>query len=155
MRSNSINPKKHSLYLNAIINLEEKFSNVPYSSLISFNLANYYYNEGLKYNADVSDDHKWEIKKALEICNSTIEKYPDTFGAQECRWLQNTILQKSLGFQTEYGNIANKPFRSLVTYKNVERVFIRIINWSDKLDRKEKGLNSQQLIQALFITKTS
>ncbi len=120
VRSNSINPKKHSLYLNAIINLEEKFSTVPYSSLISFNLANYYYNEGLKYNADVSEDHKWEIKKALDICNSTINKYPDTFGAQECRWLQNTILQKSLGFQTEYGNIANKPFRSLVSFKNVE-----------------------------------
>ncbi len=147
MRSNSINPKKHNLYLNAIINLEEKFSTVPYSSLISFNLANYYYNEGLKYNADVSEDHKWEIKKALDICNSTINKYPDTFDAQECRWLQNTILQKSLGFQTEYGNIADKPFRSLVTFKNVEKVFIRIINWSEKLDSKENGLNSQQLIQ--------
>ncbi len=31
-----------------------------------------------------------KLKKHLEICNTAIEKYPDTFGAGECRWLQNT-----------------------------------------------------------------
>ncbi len=147
VRNNSVHTEKDELYLNALIKLEEKFSAVPYSSLISFNIANYYYSEGAKYNADVSDDYKWDFKKALEICNSTIEKYPDTFGAQECRWLRNSILQKSLRFQTEYGNIAEKPFRSLVSFKNVDRIFIRIIKWSDNLDRKEIGKNIQELVE--------
>ena len=61
--------------------MEKQYSDVPYSSLISFNKAKYYYDEGVKYNASVSDAHKWEIKKALEICNTAIEKFPDTFGA--------------------------------------------------------------------------
>jgi uncharacterized protein YfaS (alpha-2-macroglobulin family) len=147
VRNNSIHPKKDDFYLKSLIKLEEKFNAVPYSSLISFNKANYYYYEGVKYNSGVSEDHKWDLKKALEICNTAIEKYPDTFGAQECRWLRNTILQKSLRFQTEYGNIANKPFRSLVSFKNTDRLFIRIIKWSDNLDSKETGKNMQQLIQ--------
>ncbi|NNJ52833.1 MAG: hypothetical protein HKP17_06655 [Ignavibacteriaceae bacterium] len=146
VRNNSVHLEKDELYLKALKKLEEKFKAVPYSSLISFNIANYYYSEGSKYNADVSDEHKWDIKKALEICNSTIEKYPDTFGAQECRWLQSTILQKSLRSQTEYGNIAEKPFRSLVSFKNVNKIFIRIIKWSDRLDSKEIGKNTPQLI---------
>ena len=91
----------------------------------------------------VSDAHKWDIKKALEICNTAIEKFPDTFGAQECRWLQNSILQKSLRFQTEYGNIPQQPFRSLISYKNVNKIFIRVIPWNESLEKKEKNLNAQ------------
>ncbi|MGB5849238.1 MAG: alpha-2-macroglobulin family protein [Ignavibacteriaceae bacterium] len=147
VRRHSVNTVKDSLYISAIIKLEDQYSDVPYSSLISFNKANYYYDEGVKYSASVSDAHKWEIKKALEFCNTAIEKFPDTFGAQECRWLQNTILQKSLIFQTEYGNMPDQPFRSLISYKNVNKVFIRVIPWNESLERKEKKLNAQELIQ--------
>jgi len=146
VRRNSIHTEKESLYISAIIKLEERFREVPYASLISFNKAKYFYDEGVKYNASVSDAHKWKIKKALEICNTAIEKFPDTFGAQECRWLQNLILQKSLGFQSEYGNIPKQPFRSLISYKNVNKLFIRVIPWNESLDKKEKGLNAQELI---------
>ncbi|MDH3267549.1 MAG: MG2 domain-containing protein, partial [Ignavibacteria bacterium] len=147
VRNNSVNSEKESLYINAIIKMEKDFSNVPYSSLISFNKAQYYYNEGIKYSPSVSDDYKWEIKKALEICNTTIEKFPDTFGASECKWLQNQILQKSLSLQTEYGNIPEEPFRSLVTYKNVDKIYLRIIPWNESLTKKEKNLNGQQLVK--------
>jgi uncharacterized protein YfaS (alpha-2-macroglobulin family) len=147
VRRNSVHTKKDSLYISAIIKMEDQYSDAPYSSLISFNKAKYFFDEGKKYNSSVSDAHKWEIKKALEICNTAIEKFPDSFGAQECRWLQNAILQKSLRFQTEYGNIPNKPFRSLISYKNVNKVFIRIIPWDESLERKEKKLNSQQLVK--------
>ena len=147
VRRNTVHADKDSLYISAIIKMEDQYSDVPYSSLISFNKAKYYYDEGKKFNSYVSDAHKWEIKKALEICNTAIEKFTGTFGAHECKWLQKTILQKSLRFQTEYGNIPNKPFRSLISYKNVNQVFLRIIPWNESLDRGEKKLNSQQLIQ--------
>ncbi|HSW55487.1 MAG TPA: alpha-2-macroglobulin family protein [Ignavibacteriaceae bacterium] len=155
VRTISVHPTKDSLYISVIIKMEKQFSNVPYSSLISFNKAQYYYNEGMKYSPSVSDDYKWEIKKALEICNSVIEKYPETYGAGECRWLQNTILQKSLSVQTEYGNIPDQPFRALVTYKNVNKIYIRVIPWNESLTNKEKNLNSQQLIQLYSSQKPS
>jgi len=146
VRRNSVHTEKENLYIFSIIKMEEKYNNVPYSSLISFNKAKYYYDEGVKYNASVSDAHKWEIKKALEICNTAIEKFPDTFGAQECRWLQNLIIQKSLQFQTEYGNIPDQPFRSLITYKNSNKIYIRVIPWNETFDKKEKNLNAPDLV---------
>jgi hypothetical protein len=78
VRSESVNSQKDSLYFNAIVEMEKQYKDVPYSSLISFNIAQFHYNEGAKYDPNGSDNYKWEIKKALEICNSTIEKYPDT-----------------------------------------------------------------------------
>ena len=147
VRSNSVHPGKDGLYINAVMNLEKQFSDVPYSSLISFNKAMYFYTEGTKYSASVSDEYKWELKKTLEICNNAIEKFPDTFGAGECRWLQSQILQKSLTFQTEYGNIPEQPFRALLNFKNVNKVFLRIIPWTESLEKKEKKLNQQELVQ--------
>ena len=147
VRSESVNSIKDSLYFNAIVKMEKQYKDVPYSSLISFNIAQYHYNEGAKYDPNGSDNYKWEIKKALEICNSTIEKYPDTFGANECRWLQNTILQKSLSVQTEYGNIPDQPFRSLITYKNVNKIYLRIIPWQESFDQTKNRLDQQKLIQ--------
>ncbi len=147
VRSESVNSIKDSLYLNAIVDMEKQYKEVPYSSLISFNIALYHYNEGMKYDPNGSDAYKWEIKTALEICNSAIEKYPDTFGAGECRWLQNQILQKSLSFQTEYGNIPDEPFRSLITYKNVNKIYLRIIPWIESLDQTKNKLDAQKLYQ--------
>jgi hypothetical protein len=147
VRSQSVNSHKDSLYLNAIVNMEKKFKDVPYSSLISFNIAQYHYNEGAKYDPNGSDNYKWEIKKALEICNSAIEKYPDTFGAGECRWLQNQILQKSLSVQTEYGNLTDQPFLSLITYKNVNKIYLRIIPWQESFDQNKNRLDAQKLYQ--------
>jgi uncharacterized protein YfaS (alpha-2-macroglobulin family) len=147
VRSESVNSLKDSLYLNAIVEMEKQFKDVPYSSLISFNIAQYHYNEGAKYDPNGSDNYKWEIKKALEICNSTIEKYPDTFGASECRWLQNAILQKSLSVQTEYGNLPDQPFRSLITYKNVNKIYLRIFPWQESLDQTKNRLDAQKLYQ--------
>ncbi|MBK9098652.1 MAG: hypothetical protein IPM14_11170 [bacterium] len=147
VRSQTVNSIKDSLYLNAIVEMEKQFKDVPYSSLISFNIAQYHYNEGLKYDSNGSDNYKWKIKKALEICNSTIEKYPDTFGAGECGWLQNAILQKSLSVQTEYGNIPDEPFRSLITYKNVNKIYLRILPWTESLDQTKNKLDAQKLYQ--------
>ncbi len=136
VRSNSIHPQKDSLYLNSILKMEKRFEDLPYSSLISYNKAKYFFDEGKKYNPAVSDLHKWELKKAKEICESIIEKFSGTYGASCCNWLKNQILFKNLTFQTEYGNIIGEPFRALVNYQNANKIYIRIIPWNES---KEKG----------------
>jgi uncharacterized protein YfaS (alpha-2-macroglobulin family) len=147
VRNQSVHSQKDSLYFSAITKMEKKLKDVPYSSLISFNIAQYHYNEGTKYDPNGSNNYKWEIKKALEICNSVIEKYTDTFGAGECKWLQNAILQKSLNVQTEFGNIPDQPFLSLVTYRNVNKIYLRIIPWTESLDQTKNKLDAQKLYQ--------
>jgi hypothetical protein len=131
VRANSIHTQKDSLYLKSIVEMEKKYMEVPYSSLISYNKAKYFFDEGKKYNPAISDEHKWELKDAIQICNETINKYSDTYGASSCRWLKSQILLKSLTFNTEYGNIIGKPFRALATYQNLNKIYIRVIPWND------------------------
>ena len=147
VRSQSINNEKDELYIEAIIKMEKKFSDVPYSTLILFNKAQYYYSEGTKYDPNGSDNYKWDIKKALEICNSAIEKYSDTFGAGQCLWLQSQILMKSLSVQTEYGNLPDQPFLAIVSYKNVNKIYLRVIPWMESLDQTKNKLDAQKLAQ--------
>ncbi|HVO75605.1 MAG TPA: MG2 domain-containing protein, partial [Ignavibacteriaceae bacterium] len=137
IRKQSVNPFKDSLYLNSLETMEKKYSGEPYSSLISFNKANYFYESGNKYNPEVSDAYKWDLKKAIEICDAAIEKFPESKGASECKWLKNTISRKEIDIQTENGNMPGKPFRGLINYRNVKKIYLRIIPWNE---RKEKYL---------------
>ncbi|HSP87309.1 MAG TPA: MG2 domain-containing protein, partial [Ignavibacteriaceae bacterium] len=135
VRSNSVHPQKDSLYLKSIIEMGKRFEDVPYSSLISYNKANYFFGEGKKYNPQVSDLHKWDLKTAMQICEEAIEKFPGSYGSECCKSLKTQILYKNLTFNTEYGNIIDKPFRALVTYQNVKKIFIRVIPWDDKKEK--------------------
>jgi 5-hydroxyisourate hydrolase-like protein (transthyretin family) len=147
IRSSSVHPQKDSLYLIAITEMEKRFEEVPYSSLISYNKAKYFYDEGKKYNPAVSDLHKWELRKAMEICEDAIEKFPETYGASCCKWLKNQILLKNLTIQTEYGNIIDKPFRAIVSYQNTNKIFVRIIPWNDSKEKSTPKDNHQKMIE--------
>ena len=138
MKSKSVNEYKDSLYLGALNRMEEKYSDVPFSSLILYNEANYYSEKGEQYNPETATQYKWDKKKAYDICENAIKKFPGTTGAEACEVLKNQILHKNLGFKTEYANLIEKPFRALIQYTNVGKVYFRIIPW-DKSKKEYAG----------------
>jgi len=116
-----------SLYLSALLALEHKFIKWPSSSEVTFQIAKYYSDKGNAYDARKSQDAKWLEKKAIEICNTAIKRYPGSYGASECSALETTIRDKSMSFTIEKANIINKPFRAYLTYKNVSKLYVRVI----------------------------
>ncbi len=138
MKGVSVNEYKDSLYLKALNEMEEKYSDVPYSSLILYNRANYYLNKGGQYNPQTNIQYKWDKKKAYGICETVIKKFPGSTGAQACETLKNQILHKDLDFKVEYANLIGQPFRALIQYTNVGKVYFRIISW-DKLNEEKAG----------------
>ncbi|MCZ7616328.1 MAG: hypothetical protein M5T52_22930 [Ignavibacteriaceae bacterium] len=85
----SILKDKSKFYFRSLQYLAEKHKDIPHSSLVCFYLAQYYKAEGNKYDPDVSDELKWHIKKALQICDSIAAKYPKTIGTYNCFKLEN------------------------------------------------------------------
>src|SRR5690606_4271225 len=75
----------------------------------------------------LSDEHKWDYKKALKICDRALKRFHDSNGAIQCENLQNSILTKSIQGEVESSNIPNQVFRSLLSYRNVKEVYYRII----------------------------
>ncbi len=80
MKSQSVNEFKDSLYINALNELEKKYSDVPFSSLILYNKANYYFEEGEQFNPETATQYKQDKKKAYNICETALKKFPGTIG---------------------------------------------------------------------------
>ncbi|MCW3103328.1 MAG: hypothetical protein JWO09_1768 [Bacteroidetes bacterium] len=126
VQSKSVSGIKDSLYLSALRDLEKQFSSSPSSAEVSGRIAGVYFEKGNKYNPLQGDENKWMKKKALEICEAAIKKYPDSDGAKDCRALQARITEHYLDFVTEKVYLPFKPGRALLTFKNLKKVYVRI-----------------------------
>lgn len=126
-------PTKGDLYLKALISLEQKTMSNPVSTLTTYRIANEYVAAGAQYKPLQGDAHKWDVKKAYEICETAKKRFPNSDGALQCENLQGQILSKTINAQLEDVNVSNKPFRALVQYKNFTELNWRII----KITREE------------------
>jgi len=129
----SIHPDKRKLFFQSLEEFEKRYSNNPISTEASFKIASYLLGESSSYKPFVAEEHKWDAKKALAICEAAIKKFPTSLGAQNCQNLIHKIEQKKFSLKIEQIAIPDQPFKSLVTYKNVTKLFFRII----KTDFKE------------------
>ncbi len=140
----SVLPEKDSLFLVALYLLENQVKNHPSSTEVSFAIAtqlNGYTEEAVPFidkneQAESSTEaHKWDKKQALGICEAAINRFPESFGAKNCRVLMEEIKQPYLSVTTNYASILGKPSLALVSFKNVNKVYFRLIKINPETDR--------------------
>jgi hypothetical protein len=139
VKNKSVSEIKDSLYLKALEDLETKFSSKASSAQVSAKIANVYFEKGNKYSPLQSDEHKWMKKKALELCEAAILKYPSSDGAKDCKALKARITEHTLDFITEKVDLPFKPVRALLTYKNLKTVYVRIAKMD--IDKYNKSID--------------
>jgi uncharacterized protein YfaS (alpha-2-macroglobulin family) len=121
---------KDDLYLEALQDLEQRTIHSSMSATVSYTIAGVWNDKGTKYNPTQSEDHKWDAKKAYDICQSAIDRFPDSDGAVMAYNLQQAIISKSISANIEKINVPGMPFRALVTYKNFTDLYWRAIKTS-------------------------
>jgi len=133
--NNSVSDKKKTLYEQALRDLEKRFINNPASADVSFQLAAYYEKESNDKKDSNSSDHQDKSlkKRAFAICDSITTRFPNTVAASDADYLKGQIKAKSLAFTVEKVNTPNAPFRSLISYKNVTKTYLRVC----KVDRQD------------------
>lgn len=133
------------LYYKSLAYTKEKYTKTPYGDEMHFLLAQYIYqnlnNEYLKNR--VENKETFTPKYVLKVCNDGIAFYPKSTGANNCANLIKSIFQKSISITTEKTLIPNEKHKALVTYKNVQKIYLKYIkvNFSDKekiFELKEK-----------------
>jgi TonB-dependent SusC/RagA subfamily outer membrane receptor len=146
---------KEKLYEAALQHIGNKYSTNPITARAMFARAQIYYNRGQQFKPYENTENQYEIKRAKELLDLTIAKFPKSEGAINAQNLLASILQPSINLSTEKVNIINQPFRTLVQYKNVKTVYLRLIKISredlKKLDRRDY----KQYWQALTDLKTT
>lgn len=135
---------KNEIFEKALLQLESDYPDNAYAAEAMYLRANIYFNKGKQYNAGSNTDNQYEIKRAKELCEATYAKFPKSSGGINCKNLINTITKPSINIRTEKVNIPGQPFKSLIEYKNVAQLFVRIIKTTrDELNKIESINNNQ------------
>lgn len=161
VKNHLVLPTKDELYLKAIENLEKQVSDNPVVGKVTVEKARIYVESAGKYKPLQGDDHKWDLKKAFDLCEAAKKRFPDSDGAILCENLQEDILNKSIQAELEEINVPNTPFRSKVSYQNFTDLHYRIIKISreeveklrKKLDR-DYNIDREEEFLKYFIAKT-
>jgi len=149
VKQNSVVENSDTLYYKALSRLYADFAAYPTSTEIIYELALIHQAKGNSYKPLESEDNKWELKKTVNMCLNAIHKFPDTYGADRCRLLENQIKMKNLNVTIEKVNIPETPFKAKLTFKNLTDVHFKLVkvdfedykNWNRNLDREVRFKN--------------
>ncbi|WP_448528082.1 alpha-2-macroglobulin family protein [Raineya sp.] len=130
---NSVSPQKDELYLQALEKMKNLYEGNAEVSFVYHALAMYWFKRGQKYNPEKGNQFQMDLKKAYQICEEAIQKYPDSRGTINCKSLQNSIITKEIALQMEQTEPSNTAFKALLTYSNFDKLHFRIF----KVDRAE------------------
>lgn len=130
-------------YLELLTHMADVNAAFEISAEIQYEMARVHANEGLKYHAYRSPEYQWENKKAVEICEQVIRKYPESEGGKACKELIRNIKNPSLSLQLKEIVLPKQPILASLTYSNIEQLHFRVIKLSH-LDDQDAG-NQKEL----------
>lgn len=144
---NSVLSEKDSLYLIALENMRKDAGKNPVQTEIAYAIASVHFNKGNSYQPLISDENKWKLKEAHDICQEALRKYPDSPGSQNCRYLMSEIKRKQFSFTLEDFEMPDSPAKALVSFKNTSGMHFRAV----KLDRRKHRNDTRNLYSEDFI----
>ncbi|HTL82077.1 MAG TPA: alpha-2-macroglobulin family protein [Bacteroidia bacterium] len=147
IRENGVMPDKDSLYEVALRQLAANYPDSPVTADVYYYLALYHSSLAGGYAAGKDDKYQWENKRAVEICDATIKKFPLTQGGNNCNVLRLQILQKNFSFQNDITTIPDQPSRALLTFKNVNHLWFRIVSVKDEFDESYDYRSQEDIIK--------
>lgn len=141
VHTNTILEEKELLYENALLAIEKKYPAFPAIAQAAYLRGMIYMARGEKYQAKSSSTTQYELKRAKELFDSVYSRFPGSEGGINAKNTAALIGNPFLNMETEKVNVPQQPFRTLVTYKNINKVFLRVIKTSreeiKKFDRKD------------------
>ncbi|MGB1206263.1 MAG: MG2 domain-containing protein, partial [Chitinophagales bacterium] len=146
VKRKSVLDNKNELYVEALKKMYEKYKAASPSTNISYEMAAYYNELGGKYQAVAQNEmFKYDKKKAFDICEAAIAKHPDSKGAKNCKRLRSEIIAKNISFKNEENVKPNVESQVLFTYKNIEKIYGRVILLTESLEKKIKRKNRTEI----------
>ncbi|MEJ2593883.1 MAG: alpha-2-macroglobulin family protein [bacterium] len=130
-------------YIAALRQLGDQYRESKLFVKIAARLAKRYITLGQKYDAAVSDEHRYDLVRAEEICQMALDKYPMAEEGVECRRILQQLNEKEYSFQVESAVLPGKESPALISFRNVTRLHMKAVKLSskelmDNFDRIEK-----------------
>ncbi|MEO6916084.1 MAG: alpha-2-macroglobulin family protein, partial [Chitinophagaceae bacterium] len=123
---------KDSLYMNALETIVNRYPREAAAAKAMYYLAAKHAERAAQYDPIGDTTNRYEYLKAEAICLQAIALPGSSEGKSMCNQLMETIRTKSITSRTEKVNLPGSPFRSLVSYKNLTSIFIRLVKLNDE-----------------------
>src|SRR6185369_3329682 len=115
--------------------IAETYKDLPAAAQAWYLMAQYYDEQASTYKPYGDSTHRLDRIKAKEICERVLNQKDSSEGKINCFNLLNSIRQQTLQFTVEKINLPAQPFRAMVSYRNVGRLWLRIIKADDALKK--------------------
>ncbi len=125
--------EKDSLYLAALQAMDRQWSAYPISTEILFRIARLYNQQGDAYHPFTNAAVQWKKKEAMTVIETAVQRFRNSFGAQNCIRLKEGIERPGLTLVTDEAALPDKPILVSLRYNNVPKVYYKIV----ALDYKE------------------
>lgn len=136
--ANSNIPEKDALYLNSLKQITINAANKESKAMAAFTIAQWYH---VNQNKAIMEGDSTFNLKAFQFAQDVVTQYPGTYAADLSTNLITQIIQPQLSFKTEEVLLINKPALSLLTYKNLTSVHLKIVPINDNHINRFKSLN--------------
>ncbi|MES1215053.1 MAG: alpha-2-macroglobulin family protein [Bacteroidota bacterium] len=151
-RQCSVHPDKENLYFKAITTIINSYPGLPAIDQAYYLQAQYHENLASQYKAYGDSAHRFDRKLAKEICEKVMLSKEESEGKTNCYNLLKQINQQELQFTVEKVNIPAQPFRALVSYRNFNQLYIRLIKADEKLKQQLENQYDEKYWPALLTT---
>ncbi|MEO6456575.1 MAG: MG2 domain-containing protein, partial [Ginsengibacter sp.] len=119
---------KDELYIKALENTAAAFPGIAASAQATYLVAQEIFNKANDIeNANTDSSSKYTLSRAKDLAESIVKKFPESQGGIYANNLLIQILHKEFNLTSEKVNVPGQPFRSLVNYKNVSSINLRVI----------------------------
>ncbi len=133
VRSKAVMENKEELYYMAIKHVAEQYQRTPAAAQAWYLVAQWHAAKAAKYHPVRDTANRYENNIAEKICEEVLLQKDESEGRVHCINLLKQIRLKQLTLLTEKVNMPAQPFRSLVSYKNISKVYLRVVRLDDAL----------------------
>ncbi len=120
-------PEKEERYLGTLEKLLGQRKQIPVYSQIQYQIAQIWANRGARYQALQGEAHRWDIKKAISLCDDAVQRYPESRGAQAAKVLKQNLQHKDIGLKTHAEQVPGAAIKVYMSYKNLSKVHWRVV----------------------------
>lgn len=147
--ANSTRPDKEKLYYQSLHHLALQYPAHPAAAQAWYLLAAFHNEKANQYTPYGDTAFRYERVKAKEICEQVLLQKTLSEGKVNASNLLQSINEKTLEFAVEKVNTPQQAFRSLVSYKNINTIYLRLIIPDKTLKEQLKNQYNQEFWPAL------
>ncbi|HXB33646.1 MAG TPA: alpha-2-macroglobulin family protein [Puia sp.] len=131
-RRYSVDPNKNAKYLGAMAGLSNQWGDLPAAAQAWYLQADRYHDQATAAG----------MARAKAICERVLREPDSSEGRTNCRRLLENIVRPAIDLVAEEFNVPERPFRCLVKWSNLNRVYFHLVKIDSLMWKKELEENT-------------